>query len=260
LGHPPRHGLRKGRENRNHLDFGDGYSRIVRTRILPEFFHRIDNVVHNWTKSEPAFDEGFSDRSIERPFVYSNLPADGEILDLGCSGSDLPVVLTCLGFHVVGLDARPFHQARPPFQFVRSDIRRMPFADDTFDVVTAVSTIEHVGLSGRYDSDEDPFGDRRAMEEVFRVVKRGGDVLLTVPYGQSAIFRPWHRVYGADQLRDLVKPFTTRKASFFMPDETGMFRKVEQGRASTFEASAEMKRGGVLDYSYALACLALRRM
>lgn len=214
-------------------------------------------MVHDWTKASAAADEGFSDRSIERPFVFSNLPADGKLLDVGCAGSDLPVVLACLGYEVVGVDGRPYHLSDPPFRFVRSDIRRMAFADGAFDVVTAVSTVEHIGLSGRYGSDEDPGGDRHAMEEIGRVTKSGGTILLTVPYGQPAIFRPWHRVYGAEQLQGLVKGLEVIKASFFMPDERGFYRKVDQERASSFAASAEVKRGRFLEYSYGLACLVL---
>jgi SAM-dependent methyltransferase len=216
-------------------------------------------MVHDWTKASSASDEGFSDRSIERPFVFSNLPADGKVLDVGCAGSDLPVVLACLGFEVVGIDSRPYHLSDPPFRFVKSDIRRIAFADGAFDVVTAVSTVEHIGLSGRYGSDEDPDGDKHAMEEISRVTKPGGSVLLTVPYGQPAIFRPWHRVYGAERLQGLTKGLTVTKASFFMPDERGFYRKVDQGRASSFLASAQVKRGRFLEYSYGLACLALTK-
>ena len=231
----------------------------MRTRVLPDFLHRLDSIVHDWTRPSAGAEEGFSDRSIERPFVFSNLPAAGKVLDIGCAGSDLPVVLACLGYEVVGIDGRPYHMSDPPFRFVRSDIRRMAFADGAFDIVTAVSTIEHVGLSGRYGSDEDPGGDRTAMEEIGRVTKSGGTILLTVPYGQPAVFRPWHRVYGAEQLQRLIKGLEVMKASFFMPDARGLYRKVDQGRASSFAASAQVKRGRFLDYSYGLACVALTK-
>jgi SAM-dependent methyltransferase len=216
-------------------------------------------MVHDWTKAAAGPEEGFSDRSIERPFVFSNLPSDGKVLDIGCAGSDLPVVLACFGFDVVGIDSRPYHMTEAPFRFVQSDIRRMAFADGAFDIVTAVSTVEHIGLSGRYGSDEDPSGDRRAMKEIGRVTRSGGTILLTVPYGQPAVFRPWHRVYGAEQLQGLVEGLNIVKASFFMPDGRGLYQKVDQATASSFAASAEVKRGRFLEYSYGLACLALRK-
>jgi SAM-dependent methyltransferase len=217
-------------------------------------------MVHDWTKASASGDEGFSDRSIERPFTFSNLPADGKVLDVGCAGSDLPVVLACLGYEVVGVDSRPYHMTNAPFRFVQSDIRRMPFANGAFDIVTAVSTVEHIGLSGRYGSDEDPGGDRHAMEEIGRVTKSGGTILLTVPYGQPAVFRPWHRVYGAEQLQGLIEGLAVVKASFFMPDGRGLYRKVDQRTASSFAASAEAKRGRFLEYFYGLACLALTKL
>jgi SAM-dependent methyltransferase len=216
-------------------------------------------MVHDWTKASASADEGFSDRSIERPFTFSNLPPDGKVLDVGCAGSDLPVVLACLGYEVIGIDSRPYHMTDAPFRFVQSDIRRMPFSDGAFDIVTAVSTVEHIGLSGRYGSNEDPGGDRHAMEEIGRVTKSGGTILLTVPYGQPAVFRPWHRVYGAEQLTGLIEGLEVVKSSFFMPDGRGLYRKVDQGTASSFAASAEVRRGRFLEYSYGLACLALRK-
>ena len=49
----------------------------------------------------------------------------------------------------------------------------MPFNDKFFDVVTAVSTIEHIGL-GCYGDSIAPDGDKEATTEIKRVLKRGG--------------------------------------------------------------------------------------
>jgi SAM-dependent methyltransferase len=49
------------------------------------------------------------------------------------------------------------------------DATRMPFADDTFDIVIAAEVLEHIP------------GDQRAMNEVARVLKPGGVAAVTVP-------------------------------------------------------------------------------
>ena len=57
----------------------------------------------------------------------------------------------------------------------------MPFPDENFDAVIAVSTIEHIGL-GAYG---DPFqegADARVVKEIHRVLKPGGRLILTTPF------------------------------------------------------------------------------
>lgn len=56
---------------------------------------------------------------------------------------------------------------------VRGDARRLPFDDETFDGVTAVSTLEHVAGA---------FGDRQALSDIGRVLRRGGQAIVTVPF------------------------------------------------------------------------------
>ncbi len=225
----------------------------------PEVLIRLDNILHSWSRRFYLTDHDLDERAIERPFVFSNLPPQGRVLDVGCTGSDLPIIMTSLGYSVVGIDTRPYQIENPPFRFVRGDIRETEFRSEAFDIITAVSAIEHIGLSGRYGSEEDPDGDRRSMKELRRILKGDGTVVLTVPYGLGAVFKPWHRVYGSEELGRLVEGFRTETAAFFVPDENSVFKKVSQPIASQYEPYAKMGRGRQLTYSYGLACLALRK-
>lgn len=232
----------------------------MRGVIWPEFFLRVDYLLHYLSRNVYARAPGMEDRAIERPFVFQNLPPAGDVLDVGCTGSDLPVVLTGLGYRVTALDARPYGIPNPPFLFVQGDARATGLPSESFDIVTAVSTVEHIGLAGRYDmEDDDPRGDRHAVEEFRRVLKPGGTLLLTVPYGQAAILRPWHRVYGADELARLTEGLELRKAQFFRPDDRGIYHLVDQATASGYVPVAAVRKGRLLDYSYGLACMVLVR-
>ena len=119
----------------------------------------------------------FEARLIEYHFVQSSI-VDGEtsikqrILDVGCCGSKLPIELAKLGHEVYGIDVGIYPDQKV-FAFVQGDIRQMPFDDEFFDVVTAVSTVEHIGL-GRYGDPIASDGDKEAMGEMRRVLKRGG--------------------------------------------------------------------------------------
>jgi len=56
------------------------------------------------------------------------------------------------------------------------DATRLPFEDDCFDVATSISVIEHVGGDG-----DAPGGDSTVVDELVRVVRPGGRIVLTFP-------------------------------------------------------------------------------
>ncbi len=61
---------------------------------------------------------------------------------------------------------------------MRVDMLDMPFADESFDLLIANHVLEHVG------------DDRRAINEIHRVLKPGGDAILQTPYS-AALFSTW---------------------------------------------------------------------
>lgn len=90
-------------------------------------------------------------------------------------------------------------------QLVRADARALPFESGRFDGVTAISTLEHViGLHG----------DRQALTDIARVVKPGGQALVSVPFraAGSAVeldpdLRPYQRHYSPATLQSsLLEP------------------------------------------------------
>ncbi len=58
-------------------------------------------------------------------------------------------------------------------RFEAADARKLPYADGSFDAVYSLSVIEHIPDDG----------DRAALQELVRVVKPGGCVVLTLPFG-----------------------------------------------------------------------------
>jgi hypothetical protein len=55
-----------------------------------------------------------------------------------------------------------------------------------FDLITCLSTIEHVGL-GRYGDPLDPWGDLKLAENVRRLLRPGGVLLLSFPQGRGCV-------------------------------------------------------------------------
>jgi len=97
----------------------------------------------------------------------------GKALDLGCGlGGFLPD-LHKLGYDVYAADtdltSLKHCRERGFGNVLLSDSYSLPFADDSFDLITLFDAIEHI---------ED---DHRAMREVARVLKPGGKVIISVP-------------------------------------------------------------------------------
>ncbi len=149
-----------------------------------------------------------TERVIEYAFVHEQIPlgGQGKILDVGCGSSLLPLELASKGYQVWGLDSRQ-NMIRSwvnhfNLRYTLGDIRKAPFEDDFFDYVTAVSSIEHVGLP------DDPQGDKVALQEIRRILKGNGKLILTVPFGQNGVYAykgiPLWRVYAYTTLMELL--------------------------------------------------------
>jgi SAM-dependent methyltransferase len=92
-----------------------------------------------------------------------------------------------------GIDIRKFKYKHPNFYFIQVDARKTRFPSNFFDYAYAVSSIEHIGLSGRYRVvEDDPIGDIKAVKEIERVLKPSETLLVTLPYGRRAIIKPSH--------------------------------------------------------------------
>jgi SAM-dependent methyltransferase len=176
-------------------------------------------------------------RLIEYPFVLERLVplSPGTVLDVGCAdgANFLAPTLATLGWKVYGIDTRSFKLTHPNFHFVIGDIRAAEFPDDFFDCAYAVSTLEHVGLAGRYGvRRDDGDGDLRAVKEIRRVLKPGGIFLFTVPYGLGGVIRPFERVYSRARLQELVDNWAVRYVAYHYLDQEGAWHEIPEELAS----------------------------
>jgi SAM-dependent methyltransferase len=157
-----------------------------------------------------------SERFIEYPWAFKNLEQKNtKILDVGSTGSYFPLALACLGHKVYVIDIRPYEYRshHPNLKDIIGDIRHTEFPDNFFDAVTAISTIEHIGL-GRYGDPLDKEGDKKATQEIRRILKPKGKLLLTVPYGKPAVTK-LNRVYDANKLQSILKDFKIEHEDYF---------------------------------------------
>jgi len=94
-------------------------------------------------------------------------------LDIGCHDGYWLSTLDIPG--KIGVDLHPIPGA-PGVSFVKADGTRLPFRQGTFDAVSALDVIEHVAEDGIL------------AEEICRVLKPGGTILLSTPSAGIRMF------------------------------------------------------------------------
>jgi len=190
---------------------------------------------------EAVEDGALNSRLLEYPFVLQKLDGRprGRVLDVGCtdSGNIVAPTLATLGWQVYGVDTREFKFKHLSFHFVLEDIRKTSFPDGFFDWIYAISTVEHIGLAGRYGVKvDDPDGDFKAVTEIRRLLGPDGRFLLTVPYGQGGVVKPAERVYDRSRLQRLLAGWSVQEETYYYLDGGGEWHQVTEevaGRTKT---------------------------
>jgi SAM-dependent methyltransferase len=102
------------------------------------------------------------------PLVLAAVPPGcGRALDVGCGGGLLAAKLAARCRHVTGIDLDAgiidvaARRAAPGLAFVRADFRDCPFADGSFDFISAVASVHHMDF-------------RTALTTMSRLLRPGG--------------------------------------------------------------------------------------
>ncbi|MFM6948383.1 MAG: class I SAM-dependent methyltransferase [Aquirufa sp.] len=101
-------------------------------------------------------------------------------------------------------DCIDFVSTKINLPIVQGDICALAFPDDSFDLVCALDVVEHVE------------NDQLAAEELTRVCKQGGSIVITVPsfkslWGEHDVINHHFKRYKSSELLDLFKNNTMLK-------------------------------------------------
>ncbi|HUT68287.1 MAG TPA: DUF268 domain-containing protein [Dehalococcoidales bacterium] len=193
------------------------------------------------------------DREVEWSWVLSHLgTGPGDVLDFGCGNTLLSFIAARKGYDVTAIDLQSIHWPciLPNMRFIQGDILKTPFPKSSFNFIINCSSIEHVGLSGRYGADENPEGDIAAMSLMYELLRPGGVMLLTIPVGRDAVFAPLHRVYGRERLPKLLNRWIIEKKEYWIKDDRNRWIPADESTALDVESSRLF---------YNLGCFVLRR-
>jgi ubiquinone/menaquinone biosynthesis C-methylase UbiE len=139
---------------------------------------------------------------LEHDLILSMLPTlqGKRVLDVGCGDGALTEKLAKLGAEVIGIDANPDMIAaamhRNAGRYLVADASALPFEDDTFDAVTAMTVLCVC---------DDP---KILVGEMARVLKPGGHLMI----GELGRWSLWAL---SRRLRGLASNRTWRHVHFF---------------------------------------------
>jgi SAM-dependent methyltransferase len=229
---------------------------------VPKFVHRgILGVKRLFVpQSEENILNLLGDRDIEWSFVSSRLPTGpGDVLDFGCGFGNLSIHAIQKGHRVVAVDleANAFPWFHPNVEILQGDLIKLELPKSFFDFVLNCSTIEHVGLAGRYGiASEETDADLVAMQKLRALVKPSGKMLMTIPCGQDASIVPWHRVYGETRLPKLLEGFLIEEQSYWTKQSDNRWHPADRKKALSYVPKSHPTKPLVC--MYALGCFVLR--
>ena len=179
----------------------------------------------NWNDRYPCLNDKTTNTSFDRHYVYHTGWAARTIAHINPEkhidiGSSLYFVSITSAFtKIEHYDYRPPNIILDNLYTGSIDLCNISFNDNSIDSLSCMHVIEHIGL-GRYGDPIDPKGDIKAANELTRVVKNGGSLLIVVPIGKPKICFNAHRIYSYDQIINMFNGFKLNEYSLIPDDKT----------------------------------------
>jgi SAM-dependent methyltransferase len=167
-----------------------------RERTLQAAVHDRDVIARFASRSllPSGYGRGLDERCVEYPWLISQLPPGPcRLLDAGSTLNnvlmlDVPSIAD-KALHIVTLAPEAECHWQRGISYFYEDLRSLPMKDGVYDVVASISALEHVGCDNTFytrsaaHAEERPEDFIAAARELVRVLKPGGLLLVTVPFG-----------------------------------------------------------------------------
>jgi SAM-dependent methyltransferase len=160
-----------------------------------------------------GYGKRLDERAVEFPWLLSMAPS-GRVLDAGSTLNHAHILDAFLpsfdALHIATLKPELVAFPQRGVSYTFCDLRDLPFRDALFDTIVSSSTLEHVGMDNEgygvpipRAADADAELDQ-TLKELRRVLKPGGRLLVTVPYGRLED-RGWARQFDRAGIDRIVR-------------------------------------------------------
>ena len=220
------------------------------------------------------FGTGIDERIVEYPWLLAAMPeGPARVLDAGSALNFETILdqsrLANKKVTIVNLNPEPNCFWRRGISYVFADMRALPFLPNTFDVVSCISTLEHVGMDNTeiYTKDAKYKEHKKedylvAIAELRRVLSPGGKLFLSIPFGTFGNFG-FFQQFDREMLRKLTSALGSDKCAvtFYRYADGGWQISTETACASAeYAVAAKAKRDDSLPAAAgAVACLTLTK-
>jgi len=200
--------------------------RMIQRYLSPKVFQQAINLNH--------YGLHLDERIIEYPWLFSHLTENGgSLLDAG-SALNHGFLLGHEGLarkkiFISTLSPEAYCYWRRGISYVFEDLRQTCYCEGFFDWVVCISTIEHIGLDNYklYTKDQSKLENRkddylRVICEMHRVLKPGGKLFLTFPFGKYRN-HGWFQVFDVGMVEKIRQAFAPMQIeeSFFKYEAAG---------------------------------------
>ncbi len=232
----------------------------------------------------PGYGRWLDERMVEYPWCFSHLSDQpGALLDAG-SVLNFDYILAYPKLrkkHITIMTLAPEERCywQQSVSYIFGDLRSTCFRDGHFDEIVCLSTLEHVGLDNSLFfpsgdevrlspslsdlSNTDSQSYLAVIRELRRVLKPGGTLLLSVPFGKHVV-RSWFQIFDGQMLDRVIEAFapSSSSISYFRHNAGVGWHSSTRDDASEsryFDVTLDEPWEGHPAAAEAVACLALKK-
>lgn len=157
---------------------------------------------------------GLDDRIVEYPWLFSLLsPEPSRLLDAGSILNFDYIVehasLQQKKMTILTLAPEGNCFFNKAISYLYEDLRSLPLRDNSYDEIVCISTLEHIGMDNSIygDSAGSNMSARSwliAVQELLRVLKKGGRMYVTIPYGKFEE-HGFFQQFNSDMLNEILE-------------------------------------------------------
>lgn len=214
---------------------------------------------------------GIDERSVEYPWVLAHLPKQAKtLLDAGSSLNFEMILnhekIANKKIYIANLNPELNCFWQKEISYIYEDMRSLLFKNNTFDIITCISTLEHIGMDNtvfyttnqnyKESASEDYL---TAITELKRILKTGGTLLLTVPFGKKQDLKAFQQ-FNKEMIDKITAEFNGKQlfSYFYKYDKLGWKKSDIKNCSEVMYSSApKIQSPDLAASARAVACLKL---